>query len=238
MGYFEEGEIPFQYALANAFTLCDAYHCAMHTGTDANRLFHLERHQRRRAARAGAVSVNTWENGFTWTRRTARLLSTPATPGRLTPSASKKPGSAGSATRTCPMNWGDNLLAGFQQYRAANMASGNITECYERRRPQPAYAGTGQRFPAGLRRGHRRRGQPLYKGMANTMPARAACLAAFKRDVGDRQAPQVSWIVAPADLFRAPRPIEPGPGRRGASSRSARCADRLASRCGARPCCW
>ena len=39
MGYYQEAELPFQFALANAFTLCDAYHCAMHTGTNSNRLF-------------------------------------------------------------------------------------------------------------------------------------------------------------------------------------------------------
>jgi phospholipase C len=39
MGYFTQADIPFQYALADAFTLCDAYHCAIHTGTNTNRLF-------------------------------------------------------------------------------------------------------------------------------------------------------------------------------------------------------
>jgi len=27
MGYYREQELPFQFALANTFTLCDAYHC-------------------------------------------------------------------------------------------------------------------------------------------------------------------------------------------------------------------
>ncbi|AAV83427.1 UNVERIFIED_ORG: phospholipase C [Idiomarina abyssalis] len=39
MGYFERADMPFQYALADAFTLCDAYHCSMHAGTNSNRLF-------------------------------------------------------------------------------------------------------------------------------------------------------------------------------------------------------
>ncbi len=39
MGYFREEDIPFQYALAEAFTLCDAYHCSIQTGTNSNRLF-------------------------------------------------------------------------------------------------------------------------------------------------------------------------------------------------------
>jgi phospholipase C len=39
MGYFERADIPFQFALADAFTLCDAYHCSTQTGTNTNRLF-------------------------------------------------------------------------------------------------------------------------------------------------------------------------------------------------------
>ena len=31
--------MPFQFALADAFTICDAYHCSMHSGTNPNRLF-------------------------------------------------------------------------------------------------------------------------------------------------------------------------------------------------------
>jgi len=39
MGYFGKADLAFQVALANAFTLCDAYHCAFHGGTNTNRLF-------------------------------------------------------------------------------------------------------------------------------------------------------------------------------------------------------
>jgi len=39
MGYFQPEDIPFQYAMADAFTLCDAYHCSTQTGTNTNRLF-------------------------------------------------------------------------------------------------------------------------------------------------------------------------------------------------------
>ena len=39
MGYYETAEVPFHRALADAFTLCDNYHCAMHAGTIPNRLF-------------------------------------------------------------------------------------------------------------------------------------------------------------------------------------------------------
>jgi phospholipase C len=38
MGYYHRDDIPFQFALAEAFTLCDAYHCSVTTGTDPNRI--------------------------------------------------------------------------------------------------------------------------------------------------------------------------------------------------------
>lgn len=38
MAYYTREEIPFQYALAEAFTISDAYHCSIATGTDPNRI--------------------------------------------------------------------------------------------------------------------------------------------------------------------------------------------------------
>ncbi|GAB2897210.1 phospholipase C, phosphocholine-specific [Paraburkholderia jirisanensis] len=38
MGYYERADIPFHFALAEAFTLCDAYHCALTGPTDPNRV--------------------------------------------------------------------------------------------------------------------------------------------------------------------------------------------------------
>ncbi len=38
MGYYRREDIPFQFALAEAFTICDDYHCSITTGTDPNRI--------------------------------------------------------------------------------------------------------------------------------------------------------------------------------------------------------
>lgn len=38
MGYYRRADIPFQFALAENFTICDAYHCSITTGTDPNRI--------------------------------------------------------------------------------------------------------------------------------------------------------------------------------------------------------
>ncbi|HEY2671693.1 MAG TPA: alkaline phosphatase family protein, partial [Rugosimonospora sp.] len=37
MGYLTRDDIPFQYALADAFTVCDAYHCSVLGPTGPNR---------------------------------------------------------------------------------------------------------------------------------------------------------------------------------------------------------
>lgn len=39
MAYFTADDMPFQYAMARAFTVCDAYHCSFTGGTNTNRLF-------------------------------------------------------------------------------------------------------------------------------------------------------------------------------------------------------
>src|SRR3546814_15077779 len=39
MGYFGRADIPFHYALAEAFTVCDAYHCSVMGPTRPNRLY-------------------------------------------------------------------------------------------------------------------------------------------------------------------------------------------------------
>ncbi len=38
MGYFTRAELPFYHALADAFTICDGYHCSVLGPTDPNRL--------------------------------------------------------------------------------------------------------------------------------------------------------------------------------------------------------
>ncbi len=39
MGYFTRADIPWQYALADSYTICDAYHCSIQGPTTPNRLF-------------------------------------------------------------------------------------------------------------------------------------------------------------------------------------------------------
>src|SRR5690606_6028723 len=39
MGYYDRSDVPFYYAMADAFTVCDHYFCSSLTGTTPNRLF-------------------------------------------------------------------------------------------------------------------------------------------------------------------------------------------------------
>jgi phospholipase C len=41
MGYYDRADLPFYYALADAFTICDNYHCSVLGPTDPNRLMAL-----------------------------------------------------------------------------------------------------------------------------------------------------------------------------------------------------
>jgi len=38
MGHYRRSDLPFQFALAESFTICDAYHCSVTSGTDPNRI--------------------------------------------------------------------------------------------------------------------------------------------------------------------------------------------------------
>jgi phospholipase C len=39
MAYLTRDDIPFHYALADAFTICDNYYCSLLTSTDPNRYY-------------------------------------------------------------------------------------------------------------------------------------------------------------------------------------------------------
>jgi phospholipase C len=62
MGHYRRADLPFQFALAEAFTICDAYHCSVTTGTDPNRIMFWSGSNADPAARArgeNATSANS-----------------------------------------------------------------------------------------------------------------------------------------------------------------------------------
>ncbi|WP_454902745.1 phosphocholine-specific phospholipase C [Variovorax gossypii] len=214
MGYFMEAELPFQYALANAFTICDAYHCGMHTGTNSNRLFHWTGTNgpsgQVGTGLAGTASIdNTWEN----LREPWDPTSNPNVDStkfgcnwKTYPERLEEAKVSWIVYQNLPDNYTDNPLHGFQQYRVANKLSGKNDMRYDGDASPPA----GQTVPA-YDPASDDAGNPLYKGVANTMPD-GGFLGTFKQDVANGKLRQVSWIVAPATYSEHPGPSSPVQG--------------------------
>jgi len=207
MGYHKEAEIPFQFALANAFTLCDAYHCSMHTGTDANRSFHLTGTNGATATNRAFVH-NEWDwidgraasvgTGYTWKTYAERL---------------EDAGVRWISYQNMPDEWGDNMLGAFRQFRKANIDSGHPVSSGGE--PGKPYADTGQPLPyKAYDRTTDDAKSPLYKGVANTLPGSKPenYLDAFKRDIREGKLPQVSWMNAPSIYCEHPGPSSPVQG--------------------------
>jgi phospholipase C len=72
MAYFERRDIAFHFALADAFTICDAYHCSLMTSTDPNR-YYLWTGFTGNDGKAGGPVLNNAEAGYDWTTYPERL---------------------------------------------------------------------------------------------------------------------------------------------------------------------
>lgn len=111
LGYFTEADIPFQFAMANAFTLCDAYHCAFHGGTNPNRLFLWTGWNDPLQIGKGPALYNDYDNlendpdgGYTWVTYCERL---------------EDAGIQWQIYQNMEDNFTDNPVAGFRTFRDA-----------------------------------------------------------------------------------------------------------------------
>lgn len=113
MGYYERADLPFQFALAETFTICDAYHCAMQAGTNPNRLFLWTGHNDPHARAGGPAVANSHDNfaelgghptSYTWTTYVERL---------------QQAGVDWRIYQDMADNFTDNPLAGFDAFRRA-----------------------------------------------------------------------------------------------------------------------
>jgi len=76
MGYYTREDIPFHYALADAFTICDAYHCSVLGPTYPNRLYHMTASIGADGLHGGPATNNDAYNGkisYTWETYPERL---------------------------------------------------------------------------------------------------------------------------------------------------------------------
>jgi phospholipase C len=72
MAYMERADLPFHYALADAFTVCDAYFCSMLGPTDPNRYYMWTGWEGNDGKGGGPVIAND-ELGYSWTTYPERL---------------------------------------------------------------------------------------------------------------------------------------------------------------------
>ncbi|HEX3779847.1 MAG TPA: alkaline phosphatase family protein [Pseudonocardiaceae bacterium] len=73
MSYYERADIPFQFALAEAFTICDNYHCSLLGPTWPNRLYHWTGMIDPSGQYGGPVISNVIPEPFRWTTYPERL---------------------------------------------------------------------------------------------------------------------------------------------------------------------
>ncbi len=209
MGYYDTAEVPFQRALADAFTLCDHYHCGMHTGTIANRLFYWTGTNGPNGvspvdgSKVQVAGLNNQFNGgndigpstlgWTWTTYADRL---------------EKAGVKWKVYQSLIDNYGCNEMMSFRHWRAA------IEQMPASRRPvyvpatditQPVTA-AGPFYDASVDDAL----SPLAKGFGNTMPY--GFLETFREDIRNGTLPAVSWIISPSAYSEHPGPSSPAKG--------------------------
>jgi phospholipase C len=120
MAYLGREDIPFHYALADAFTICDAYHCSFMGSTDPNRYYMWTGYTGNDGAGGGPVLGND-EAGYSWTTYPERLEKAGVS-WKIYQDVGDgldATGSWGWIEDAYRGNYGDNSLLYFDQYRNA-----------------------------------------------------------------------------------------------------------------------
>jgi len=180
MLHYGPADLPFYYALADAFTVCDAYHCATLTQTYPNRL-HLFSGCNGGGNVGGDPMMSNYGESDTPSADMATDI--PLRPGAYAwTTYAERLQAAGIDWKVYQEydNFGDNLLSVFPTFRPCEKDS----EWYRRGRSWVSEDKTG---------GDRTRsdGEQL--------------VAAFRKDIAEGRLPQVSWIVTSYALSEHPR---------------------------------
>jgi len=124
MAYLTRQDIPFHYALADAFTVCDAYHCALLGPTDPNR-YHMWTGWVGNDGSGGGPVVDNAEAGYGWSTYPERL-----TAAGISWKVYQDIGTGltadgfwGWTSNPYIGNYGDNSLLYFHQYQNAQPGS-------------------------------------------------------------------------------------------------------------------
>jgi phospholipase C len=183
MGYFTRNEIPFQYAVADAFTICDGYHQAIMAPTSPNRMYFWT------GTSSGWTSnPNDYEVDFGPDAGTPEVTTYPellqAAGINWRVYTNDQVGDSGSYPDYFVGDYGDNPLWFYQQYNSTNSRQGGTSDLAIRGAVTPWQTDAGV--------------PPLSQTHA------AYVLSSFINDVNSNNLPQVSWIVAPAGYCEHP----------------------------------
>jgi phospholipase C len=168
MTYHTRRDIPYHYALADAFTICDAYHCSVMGPTDPNR-YHMWTGWLGNDGGGGGPVITNAEVGYDWSTFPERLQAA-GIRWKIYQDIGDGLDAAGFWGWTGDPyigNYGDNSLLYFHQYQ--NALPGN---------PLAENAKVGTNIKA--------LGRDPMK-----------LVEMFRQDVLTGSLPQVSWIVAP-----------------------------------------
>ncbi len=183
MGYFTRNEIPFQYALADAFTICDGYHQAIMAPTSSNRMYFWTGTSSGWTSNPGDYKV-----AFGSDAGTAEVMTYPELLQKAGISwqvyTNDQVGDSGSYPGYFLGDYGDNPLWFYQQYNTSNSTQGGTGGLAARGAVTRWQSGAGA--------------PPMSKTHA------AYVLSSFINDVKSNKLPQVSWIVAPAGYCEHP----------------------------------
>jgi phospholipase C len=120
MAHLQRKDLPFHYALADAFTICDAYHCSLLGPTDPNRYYMWTGWVGNDGKGGGPVIAND-EIGYDWTTYPERLQKAGVS-WRIYQDDGvglTAPGFWGWTSDPYIGNYGDNSLLYFHQYQNA-----------------------------------------------------------------------------------------------------------------------
>lgn len=143
MAYMTREDLPFHYALADAFTICDAYHCSVMGATDPNRYYMWTGWVGNDGANGGPVIDNS-EAGYDW-RTYPELLEQAGISWKIYQDEGVGLDAAhfwGWGENPYIGNYGDNSLLYFHQYQ--NAAPGSAL--YEKARRGTRIARNGTLF--------------------------------------------------------------------------------------------
>ena len=177
MGHFTRADLPYYYALADAFTVCDAYYCSHHGPTNPNRMHLFTGTSGMTVGDYGAQAVNNADDG-NWTSDMSKDKASFV--GHRWSTYAERLQNAGIGWRVYQEydNYGDNSLQSFANFRNLDRNS----ELH-------------------------RRGRAWVDGStaANAAASRGEHLvAAFAKDVREGTLPAVSWIVPPYIMSEHP----------------------------------